>query len=87
MESKAVSFSYLTYKYASIWIPRFVSGIQYWDSPNRKKHNFAVDAVDSSLKVIVLSLKNNGFSVQNPGWLGYIRDYIIQLYRDYNKRL
>ena len=22
-------------------------------------------------------------SVQNPGWLGYIRDYTTQLYRDY----
>ena len=24
---------------------------------------------------------------KNPGWLGYIRDYIAQLYRDYNKPL
>ena len=26
-------------------------------------------------------------SVQNPGWLGYIRDYTTQRYRDYNKPL
>ena len=24
---------------------------------------------------------------KNPGWLGYIRDYTTQLYRDYNKSL
>ena len=24
---------------------------------------------------------------KNPGWLGYIGDYTIQLYRDYNKPL
>ena len=24
---------------------------------------------------------------KNPGWLGYIRDYTTQLYRDYNKPL
>ena len=29
----------------------------------------------------------NMSSVQNPGWLGYIRDYTTQLYRDYNKPL
>ena len=29
----------------------------------------------------------NMSSVQNPGWLGYTRDYTTQLYRDYNKPL
>ena len=24
---------------------------------------------------------------KNPGWLGYIGDYTLQLYRDYNKPL
>ena len=32
-------------------------------------------------------IKSHGSSEKNPGWLGYIGDYITQLYRDYNKPL
>ena len=31
--------------------------------------------------------KTNMSHEKNPGWLGYIRDYTTQLYRDYNKPL